>query len=460
MRILLAATLALALAASARAAENLSTGEVVDRTALRVCADPADLPFSNEAGEGFENAIARLMAEHMQLPLTYVWYPQTIGFVRQTLRARLCDLVMGVVSANELMQNTNPYYRSTYVMAVREADAARLGDLAAPAAKQATIGVVAGTPPADILARLGLLANVRPYPLQNDSRVDQPLRKMVDDLAAGEIDIALGWGPPVGYWAARAGEAIRLTALRSDDKRLRTDFRISMGLRWAEPDWKHRINRVIAELQPQITEILQRYDVPLLDDDGNLISGVAQVSVDKDSLVARTRQSQAGAAVPEPEGYRMERYQASVPATLSGGTVVDTEALQALIDSHSPILIDVKPQQRKPPGRDDSMPWMERKRLNIPNSVWLPNTGFGELSPEFAEYLASNLEALTAGDKAKPLVFYCDANCWMSYNAAKRSIHELGYSNVFWYPEGADGWQAAGFDLVEAEPVEMPDFVR
>lgn len=463
MRIVLAATLAIALGAAAQAAENLSTGEVVDRTTLRVCADPADLPFSNEAGEGFENAVASLMAAHMDRPLTYVWYPRTIGFVRQTLRARLCDLVMGVVSANELMQNTNPYYRSTYVMAVREADAERLPELASPAAKDATIGVVAGTPPANILASLGLLANVRPYQLRNDSRANQPLRQMVNDLASGEIDIALGWGPPVGYFAARSGEAIHLTALKSDDKRLRTDFRISMGVRWGEPDWKHEINEVIAELQPEITKILQRYDVPLLDDDGNLISGVAQVTVDKESLVARTSQSAAepaGPVVEEPEGYRMERYRAPVPATLTGGTVLDTAALRAMLETDAPILIDVKPKQRKPPGRDDSMPWMQKKRQNIPGSVWLPNTGFGDLSPEFAEYLMTNLDDLSAGDKSKALVFYCDMNCWMSYNAAKRTIHELGYSNVYWYPEGADGWQAAGFELVEAEEIAMPDFVR
>ena len=114
------------------AAQQATMGELVDRAKLRVCADPANLPFSNEQGEGFENKIAELMADHMKVPVAYTWYPQTIGFVRNTLNARRCDLVMGVVSADELVQNTNPYYRSTYVLAHRTADGSKFADLSSP----------------------------------------------------------------------------------------------------------------------------------------------------------------------------------------------------------------------------------------------------------------------------------------------------------------------------------------
>lgn len=438
-------------------AENTSMGEVVDRTALRVCADPADLPFSNDAEAGYENAIATLLANHLRRPLTYVWYPRTIGFYRQTLRARLCDLVMGVVAAHELVQNTNPYFRSAYVMAVRKEDADELTDLSDPVMKTVTIGVVAGTPPADLLAQHGLLGNIRPYQLQNDSRYASPLKQMADDLEAGLIDVALGWGPPLGYWTGQSRIPIAISALKSGDPHLRMDFRISMGVRWREPDWKHEINQAIADLQPEITRVLQSFNIPLLDDQGNLIEGLAQVSVNQDSKVATIR-SLSG--IEEPLGYRMEKYRARVPGSLEGGTIVDAVSLQQLIKTQNPVLIDVLPKQRKPKNRNANMPWMEKKRLHIPGSVWLPNTGYGELSAEFAEYFEAKLAALTHGNKSHPLVFYCDKNCWMSYNAAKRAILEYGYSKVFWFPEGADGWKAAGLEMAEGKPLDMPDFLE
>jgi quinoprotein dehydrogenase-associated probable ABC transporter substrate-binding protein len=249
-------------------------GELVDHTTLRVCSDPNNLPFSNQAGEGFENAIAELLAERLGVPVTYTWYPQTMGFVRSTLRAHLCDLVMGVASANELLQNTNPYYRSTYVLAHREVDM-QFADLDSPALKGARIGVVAGTPPADLLAERGLLGQVQPYHLMVDTRYGHPGKDMMDDLAAGRIDVALLWGPIAGYWAGKQSAPITLTPLRSDRPGLRLDFRISMGLRPNEPGWKLELNDLIRELQPEITAILQQYGVPLLNNRGDLIAAPA-----------------------------------------------------------------------------------------------------------------------------------------------------------------------------------------
>ncbi|HEX5077859.1 MAG TPA: quinoprotein dehydrogenase-associated putative ABC transporter substrate-binding protein, partial [Geminicoccaceae bacterium] len=415
------------------AARQASLGELVDPNALRVCADPNDLPFSNDKGEGFENEIAELISQRLGVPLRYTWHPNTMGFVRNTLRSYLCDVVMGVASANELLQNTNPYYRSTYVLAYRTADGEKFADLASPAMQQATIGVVAATPPADLLVERGLLDQARSYPLLVDTRYYHPGRDMIADLAAGEIDVALIWGPIAGYWASQQSEPITLVPLHSDRPGGRLDFRVSMGVRPAEPEWKRELNGLIRELQPEITAILERYHVPLLDERGELIAAHPSSG------------GASAAAVPEPDGYRTERYRAATPATLEGATVVDTAALRKLIESDRPILIDV---MSKPTGPEGEAAWQPPPPKHLPGSVWLPNVGLGSLSPEFAAYFADNLEALTEGDAARPRVFYCDANCWFGYNAAKRAVRELGYSHVYWYPEGVEGWRTAGLELV------------
>jgi PQQ-dependent catabolism-associated CXXCW motif protein len=128
-----------------------------------------------------------------------------------------------------------------------------------------------------------------------------------------------------------------------------------------------------------------------------------------------------------------------------------------LLGDEQPILVDVLPKARKPEGRDPSQLWVEPRRDDLPGSVWLPNVGFGELSPDLATYMRTELARLTGGDKAKPLVFYCDPNCWMSWNAAKRAVTELGYSRVYWYPEGAQGWQQAGQPVMAAQSVPMSE---
>ncbi|MGH6913222.1 MAG: quinoprotein dehydrogenase-associated putative ABC transporter substrate-binding protein, partial [Geminicoccales bacterium] len=194
-----------------------------------------------------------------------------MGFVRNTLRANRCDVIMGVVSADEMVQNTNPYYRSTYVIAHRTEDGARYASLDSPAMRTARIGVISATPPADLLERHGLLARVEPYNLVVDTRVEHPGRDMMEDLGAGRIDVALLWGPIAGYFAARQPVPITLEPLKSDVPGLRLDFRISMGVRSGETDWKHQLNGVIRDLKPQIDRILADYHVPLLNARGQLI---------------------------------------------------------------------------------------------------------------------------------------------------------------------------------------------
>jgi quinoprotein dehydrogenase-associated probable ABC transporter substrate-binding protein/PQQ-dependent catabolism-associated CXXCW motif protein len=432
-----------------------SMGELSDRNALRVCADPANLPFSNDKAEGFENRIAALMAEKLGVPIRYTWYPQSMGFVRNTLGAHRCDIVMGVPTGDELTQNTNPYYHSTYVLAFRSSDADLFGSLDSPLVRTARIGVVAGTPPSSLLTRRGLSANEVPYHLVVDTRVDRPGQRMIEDLAKGDIDMALAWGPIAGYWAKQQTTPITLVPLASDPRSgLRMDFRISMGIRPDEPEWKLAVNGLIAELQPQITEILLDYGVPLLDERGRLVER-------PDGGKAPAREAPAAArAVPEPEGYRMEDYKAPVPATLEGATVLDTAGLEALMEESRPVLVDVYPKPPRPEGRSENQLWIEPKRDNIKGSVWLPNVGYGALSPELEAYFRKNLETLTGGDRAKPVVFYCDVDCWMSWNAAKRAIHELGYEKVYWYPLGVEGWQEAGHALVPGFAVSGPTSAR
>lgn len=156
-------------------------------------------------------------------------------------------------------------------------------------------------------------------------------------------------------------------------------------------------------------------------------------------------------APPEPDGYRTGNYRSPVPATLAGGTVLTTDEVRRLIASGDPVLIDVLPAPRKPRTLEPDALWLPPARRNIPGGIWLPNTGFGVLPVEEEEYLRENLTRVTGADKDRALVFYCLADCWMSWNAAKRAI-EWGYSTVYWYPDGTDGWAAAGLPLADSEP--------
>jgi quinoprotein dehydrogenase-associated probable ABC transporter substrate-binding protein len=259
-----AAWLAIPTAAPAQTAELVPTDE------LRVCADPANLPFSNEQGEGFENHIAQIVAEALGLPLRSVFFPRTQGFVRNTLGARRCDLVVGTVAGDDTMQNTTPYYHTSYVMAFRSAGEPPPEDLNDPRLRDLRIGVIARTPPVDLLARHGLLTRVRPYPLVVDTRYESPAAQMLRDLAKSEIDVALVWGPYAGYAIQAAALPLSLRALTGEPGSPRMDYRITMGVRANEPEWRRRINAAIRARQPDITAVLRHYGVPLLDNAGQL----------------------------------------------------------------------------------------------------------------------------------------------------------------------------------------------
>ncbi|HEY6438603.1 MAG TPA: substrate-binding domain-containing protein [Acetobacteraceae bacterium] len=246
-----------------------ASGELVDPKTFRVCADPRNLPFSDEAGGGFENKLAALFAQKLGEPASYTYFPQVIGFVRNTLNALRCDVIMGVAVGDDLVQTTNPYYRTTYALVFKPGSGLDgIESLEDPRLKGKHIGVIAGTPPATVLVQQGLMSLARPYALTVDTRIEAPTRTMAEDVAAGQIDAGVLWGPIAGYYAQHVTPQLVVAPLLKEPERM--DFRIAMGVRRSDQDWKRRLNRLIVENQAEIDRILTEYGVPLLDEQGHL----------------------------------------------------------------------------------------------------------------------------------------------------------------------------------------------
>jgi quinoprotein dehydrogenase-associated probable ABC transporter substrate-binding protein len=246
-----------------------ASAELVDPKTFRVCADPSNLPFSNEAGEGFENKLAQLFAQKLGKPVSYTYFPQVIGFVRNTLNALSCDVIMGVAVGDDLVQTTNPYYRTTYALVFRpDSGLDAIESLEDPRLKGKHLGVIAGTPPATVFVQQGLMALAKPYALTVDTRIESPTRDMIHDIATGQIDAGVLWGPIGGYYAQRETPHLIVAPLLKEQERM--DFRIAMGVRRSDQDWKRRLNRLIAENKSEIDRILTDYGVPLLDEQGRL----------------------------------------------------------------------------------------------------------------------------------------------------------------------------------------------
>jgi PQQ-dependent catabolism-associated CXXCW motif protein len=172
--------------------------------------------------------------------------------------------------------------------------------------------------------------------------------------------------------------------------------------------------------------------------------------------------AQAGAqesVVPEPDEYRTDNYRAPVPATLAGGRVLTTADAETIWRAGTGIFIDVLPRAPKPANLPPGTIWRDKPRLDIPGSVWLPDTGYGKLAEATESYLRRGLERASGGNKSAMLVFYCQENCWMSWNAAKRAL-SYGYSNVAWYPDGTEGWERANLPVAEARPEPRTDEER
>ena len=247
--------------------------DLVDRTALRVCSDPANLPFSNDKGEGFEDRIAEMVAADLKLPVEYTWFPQAIGFIRQTLFAKRCDVVMGYAQGDDLVLNTNHYYRSTYALVLRKgAGLDGVDNLEDPRLRGKRIGVIAGTPPTTAMALLGLIEHAKPYPLMVDRRYESPAERMIEDIQSSDIDAGVLWGPIAGYFAPKANGDLKVVPLLKDAAGQRMAYRITFGVRPLEDEWKRQLNGLIAKRQGDIDAVLLQFGVPLLDEQSNLIT--------------------------------------------------------------------------------------------------------------------------------------------------------------------------------------------
>ncbi len=241
--------------------------ELVDPKVLRVCADPNNLPFTNEKQEGFENKLAEFVAGKLGKSVAYTYFPMVTGFVRNTLGAHKCDVIIGYPQGDELVQNTNAYYRTAYALIYKPGTGLDgLETLSDPRLKEKRIGVVARTPPATIMARNRLLAKAKPYPLMIDTRHTSSSEAMIADLKSGEIDVGALWGPIAGYYAKKSDEPLVVVPLLHEGKGSHLVFRITMGVRASDQEWKRTLNRLIRDNQPEIDKILREFGVPLLDE--------------------------------------------------------------------------------------------------------------------------------------------------------------------------------------------------
>lgn len=237
---------------------------------LRVCADPNNLPYSNSAGEGFENKIVGLIAGYLHRPLEFVWRAQRRGFVREGLNAGECDLVAAIPLGAPMALTTRPYYRSTYVFVSKPGETP-VSSVDDPSLKTRTIGVQLvgyngmNSPPAHALAERGIIGNVRGYMVYGDYRDDHPLSEIVHAVAVGDVDIAAVWGPVAGYFAAKEKPPLTVTSITGNvEARLPMTFDIAMGVRKTDKELKEQVDSALTSLAPQIQSILASYRVPTL----------------------------------------------------------------------------------------------------------------------------------------------------------------------------------------------------
>src|SRR5205085_2591861 len=238
---------------------------------LRACADPNNLPFSNAQLEGFENKIVDVLAHDIGATVTYTWWAQRRGFVRNTLTADICDLVPGTTAGLAMLRTTVPYYRSSYVFVTRP-DVSAVASLDDPVLRSLRIGVHLigddgfNVPPAHALALRGIVGNVRGFSIYGDYREPNPPARLIDAVAAGEIDVAIAWGPLGAYFAARHEPPLRVTRVQpTRDLGFPMTFPIAMGVRRGDNVFKHEIETAIARNRAEIDRILADFKVPRVD---------------------------------------------------------------------------------------------------------------------------------------------------------------------------------------------------
>ena len=242
----------------------------VSQTALRVCADPNNLPFSNLKGEGFENKIAELVGAEMHLPVEYTWWAQRRGFFRNTLNAGACDLVVGAPAGTERAETTRPYYRSTYVFVSRTDRQLNVSSFDDPRLGELVIGVqIIGDdglnpPPVHALSKRGIVNNVKGYTVYGDYTLDNPPARIIDAVADGDVDIAVVWGPLAGYFANKQSVPLTVTPIspQSDGSELPIAFDISMGVRQGEDEFRAKVEEILTRRSTDIEGIFDAYNIP------------------------------------------------------------------------------------------------------------------------------------------------------------------------------------------------------
>jgi mxaJ protein len=255
------------------AALSPSAAVAAEPQSLRVCADPNNMPFSNHAGEGFENKLAEMVARHFGKTVSYTWWAQRRGFIRHTLKAGDCDLVMGIPAHYELVESTQPYYRSTYVFVSQAARHLKLDAIDDPKLRDLTIGVHLigddgnNTPPAHALGQQGLVDNVRGFMIYGDYRQPDPPVRLIEAVERGEIDLAAAWGPLAGYAAGRSRIPLTVTPIIAGERFApqQFEFDIAMGVRKGDHAWRDQLNDFIAQHRAEIKGLLESYGVPLVE---------------------------------------------------------------------------------------------------------------------------------------------------------------------------------------------------
>jgi len=240
---------------------------------LRVCADPNNLPFSNSAREGFENRVAELVGRELGKRVEYVWWAQRRGFVRNTLNAGVCDLVVGTSAGMEMLATTRPYYRSTYVFLSRRDRHLAVRSFDDPALRRLKIGVqligddLANTPPAHALANRGMTRNLVGFTVYGDYRMPNPPARIVDAVKNGDVDIAVAWGPLAGYFAKHSRTPLDVVPVspRVDLPYLPFVFDIAMGVRRSDSTFRRQLDEIIDRRHVSIDSILDGYGVPRVD---------------------------------------------------------------------------------------------------------------------------------------------------------------------------------------------------
>lgn len=263
-------TAMLASSACEQGTASQATSRQTPTRVLRVCADPNNLPFTNERLEGFENRIAELIARDLGARIEYTWWAQRRGFIRSTLREGKCDVVLGVPSSFELAQPTKPYYRSTYVFVTRKDRALAIESFDDPRLRTLRIGVHlvgddgANTPPAHALSNRGIIANVRGYTLYGDYREESPPARLVEAVARDEVDVAVVWGPLAGYYAPRQPVALDVVPVspQVDVPFLPFVYDIAAGVRRGDDALLAEIDGVLERRRDEVTRILDSYGVP------------------------------------------------------------------------------------------------------------------------------------------------------------------------------------------------------